>query len=277
MRYLRRSRKSLSTLGVVVLAGAGAAVALWPVPAVAQTGATAYLDEVGITIYYLAGAGESNDVVISQGASAHEYIIDDVVPIEAGVGCAHPDEADLTRVACTRTNPDIHYNALRAQLGDLADQVEVTTGDQVHVDGQAGDDVMTASGGYGLWGGNGHDTISGAYSMRGGGGRDVLIGTDAAEWIFGGWGPDTILGQGGDDHMGGDRGKDEIHGGDGKDHLWGNTDDDVLYGEDGDDQLKGYSGEDTLYGGEGDDVLYGGKHTDQLDGGPGNDEEHQDD
>jgi Ca2+-binding RTX toxin-like protein len=249
---------------------------LWPAPAAAQTGATAYVDESGITIHYLAGSGESNDVVISQGTSAHEYVIDDVVPIEAGLGCVHPDEADLTRVACTRTNPDIHYSALRAQLGDLADQVEVTAASGVHVDGQAGDDVMTASREHSLWGGNGHDTISGAYTMRGNGGRDVITGTDATEWIFGDWGSDTILGQGGDDYLGGNRGKDEIHGGDGRDHLWGDTDDDVLYGEAGDDELRGFSGEDTLYGGDGDDALYGGKHTDQLDGGPGNDEEHQD-
>ncbi|MGP3971170.1 calcium-binding protein [Streptomyces sp. 6N223] len=260
----------------MALAGAGAGMVLWPAPAAAQTGATAHVDEVLTTIHYLAGAGESNDVVISQGASAHEYLIDDVVPIDVGVGCVHPDEADPTRVACTRTNPDIHYSALRAQLGDLADQVEVTAGGQVHVDGQAGDDVMTASGDHGLWGGNGHDTISGAYSMRGDGGRDVLIGTDATEWIFGGWGPDTILGQGGDDHLGGNRGKDEIHGGDGRDNLWGDNDDDVLYGEAGDDELRGFSGEDILYGGDGNDALYGGKHTDQLDGGPGNDEEYQD-
>jgi Ca2+-binding RTX toxin-like protein len=251
-------------------------VALWAAPAAAQTGATAYLDEAGSTVHYLAGDGESNDVTISQGASVIEFVIDDVVTIEPGAGCAHPDEGDTTRVACTLSNPDILYNAVDAVLGDLDDRVEATAEDEVLVDGGAGDDVMTGGRTHRLRGGDGHDTLSGAFLQHGDGGRDVLTGTDGVDYLFGEWGPDTILGQGGNDQLGGDRGKDEIHGGAGDDDLWGDTDDDVLHGEDGDDELRGFSGEDTLYGGEGDDVLYGGKHTDQLDGGPGSDEENQD-
>jgi serralysin len=277
MRYARRHRKPLGALCAVALAGAGAGAILWPTPAAAQTGPRAYVDESGTTAYYLVGDGASNDLVISQGASATEYVIDDVVAIEAGAGCTHPDEADLTRVACTITNPDFHYNAVRAYLGDLDDHLEVTTPDQINVDGEAGDDVMIGDTDSRLSGGNGHDVIRGAYLQHGDGGRDVLIGAGGNEWIFGGWGPDTILGLGGNDYVIGDRGKDEIHGGDGNDNVIGRNDDDTLYGNDGDDELRGLSGEDILYGGEGNDALYGGKHTDQLDGGPGDDTEQQDD
>jgi hypothetical protein len=54
--------------------------------------------------------------------------------IEAGVGCAHPDGGDPTRVARTLTKPDIYHSSLRGLLEDLGDQVTAAGTTREHQD-----------------------------------------------------------------------------------------------------------------------------------------------
>jgi hypothetical protein len=84
-------------------------------------------------------------------------------------------------------------------------------------------------------------------------GNDVVLGTAAADEIFGGDGDDILWGRGGNDYISGEAGGD------------------YLYGEDGDDVLLGGSGNDWLWGGSGADVVNGGANFDQLAGIDGDD------
>ncbi|RVT98957.1 hypothetical protein EOD42_02270 [Rhodovarius crocodyli] len=79
----------------------------------------------------------------------------------------------------------------------------------------------------------------------GGAGNDMLIGSGAANRLFGGWGDDYIHGGAGDD---------ALDGGIGHDTLLGGTGDDTLTGGEGDDLLIGGTGHDTLVGGSGNDT-----------------------
>ena len=69
-----------------------------------------------------------------------------------------------------------------------------------------------------------------------------LVGTSAAEDLFGNDQNNVLAGRGGDD---------------------------IIFGLDGNDRLAGGSGDDFLYGGEGIDRLIGGRGADYLDGGEG--------
>jgi serralysin len=256
------SLASLAALEVAVLTGAG--ITLWATsPASAQQAAAIAEAPYGIQVTYTAGQGEANDVTITNGAMDDEYVIDDIVPIQAGEGCTHPDESDATRVTCTlTTQPDDPDRAVEVFLGDMDDALDAGATEYQLVYGGPGDDVLIDAGApliyNDFFGEDGDDTISGAKRQIGGGGNDTLTGTGHGDWLNGQWGHDTILGEGGDDDIRGAAGDDELHGGDGNDLVHGDA------------------GVDTIYGDAGDDVLYGGQETDQIDGGPGNNEIHQD-
>jgi Ca2+-binding RTX toxin-like protein len=253
-------RKSFIVPCAVAVAAAGAG--LWqPASAASQQGATAYTtfsDNREQAIYYRAGDGEANVVTLSRGPDSREVIIDDEVPIEAGEGCTHPDETDLTRVVCAY--PDGWGPYVDSDLGDGNDQLDATElRYSIWASGRAGDDTIIAAGVAGtLWGGEGDDTLTGADYQYGEAGDDTLTGTKGDDYFYAAEGDDVIRGQGGNDEVNGEEGRDEIRGGDGNDELRGGPD------------------ADTIFGGNGDDQLYGGAALDHLDGGPGNDEEHQD-
>jgi serralysin len=267
-------RRSLATLAVVSLAGTGSA--LWATPATAQQGATVHVTTLD-SVTYEAGDGQSNDVTITDGTNPGEYVIDDVVPIEPGAGCAHPDDSDPTRVRCALGDPGASHVPVYAHLGDRDDRIDAREASgHVQLVGGFGRDVMTGGPDDEIHGMAGDDTLSGSHRQWGDGGNDTLTLTDGDDYVFGGYGRDTIHGLGGDDHIGGNEGRDEIHGGTGNDHLSGDTAADTLHGGPGQDELYGRSGTDTLHGGAGDDLLDGGKHTDTLDGGPGDDIIRQD-
>ncbi|MFD0394062.1 calcium-binding protein [Streptomyces nogalater] len=227
--------------------------------------------------------GQANKATVTAALTADRtgitYLIDDVVPVEAGHACGHPVAADHTKVSCTVTVVDSQdpYAALVVDLGDRDDtlayenatdqiysyaQVSLGAGDDkatdsgrldgAYVSGGAGDDTLTV-GKEGLaWGGDGNDTINAA------GGGNIAQG---------GKGDDTLRGGAGSQSLSGDDGKDTITGGTGADELYGGKGDDVLYGN---------SGDDTLYGNSGNDRLYGGPGRDTLSGGPGRNVVHQD-
>ncbi|MBW4673742.1 MAG: hypothetical protein KME52_06885 [Desmonostoc geniculatum HA4340-LM1] len=99
--------------------------------------------------------------------------------------------------------------------------------------------------------------------------RPKLIGTGAADIIYGYAGNDVIEGRGGNDIIYGDSGKDTIDGGTGNDIIDGGTEDDRLFGNDGNDTILGRSGNDFLIGGNGNDAIFGEAGNDTLWGGSG--------
>jgi Ca2+-binding RTX toxin-like protein len=130
-----------------------------------------------------------------------------------------------------------------------------------------------------------------AITDSGGPRDDSLIGTNAADRLYGGAGDDVILGLGGNDpRLVGGFGDDSVSGGRGDDRVLGpgtsregspNYDkgSDNLSGDAGDDEVVGGLGPDRLIGGGGRDILldalgeYGTDHSvDILRGGPGNDQ-----
>jgi Ca2+-binding RTX toxin-like protein len=217
-------------------------------------GARAYIGEGG-WVRYTAGTGEANEVTITNGANATVIVVDDVVPIEAGEGCTHPDEADPTRVTCAHSGSG--SGQLIAELGDMNDAIDVRTESYSFVLAGPGDDVLTGTDGS-FRGEEGNDTLSGSTYQWGGDGHDTLTGTEGDDTLYGDWGRDTIRGHGGDDLVYGHGSDDEIRAGAGNDSVYGGN------------------GADTIYGGSGDDTLDGGRLTDTIVGGPGNDEIHQD-
>ena len=128
-------------------------------------------------------------------------------------------------------------------------------------------------------GGQGDDTIdmsvaeigSNILRLRGGEGADTLIGSVAAEEIFGGDGDDSIDAGAGDDTVDGGAGADLINGDSGNDSLRGGTDDDTINGGEGDDTIDGGLDSDVITGGDGDDLLRGNFGDDNLNGNSGRD------
>lgn len=92
--------------------------------------------------------------------------------------------------------------------------------------------------------------------------NDVIVGSFAAEQMFGDAGDDVIEGKGGND---------EIFGEDGNDTIMGDAGRDFISGGLGNDDLNGGASGDAIYGGEGNDILRGRRGSDYLDGGAGND------
>lgn len=294
----RRIPRVTSALTLALGAGLAAPVLLAGSASAATSSATAAVD--GKSVVYTAAAGQTNKVTVtaskSSGLETITYVIDDVVPITAGSGCAYPSDADHTKVSCEVTTLESQdpYATLRMALGDGGDTVTYTNNtDQAYyfaaIDLGAGKDTLTETPGVqgnDVNGGDGDDTLTvDAYTVvRGGGGNDTIHagegtiaqGNNGNDTIYssgedsaadGGAGDDVIRGGADRQSLSGDDGDDEIYGGPGHDFLYGGKGDDILYGE---------SGDDTIYGNSGDDELYGGPGQDTLSGGPGTNIVHQD-
>ncbi|WP_336113270.1 calcium-binding protein [Streptomyces sp. PTD9-10] len=245
--------------------------------------ATASVNQYDWRLTYKAAPGQTNKATVTASLTADRtgitYVIDDVVPINAGHDCAHPDSADRTKVSCTVTNVDSQdpYAALIMNLGDGNDTVAYdNTTDQVYYYAEislgTGNDRLTDSG-----------RLDGAYASGDAGNDTLTVGAEGLAW--GGDGNDTVYASGGDNIVQGGRGDDALHGGagsqylsgdDGNDRISGGTGADTLYGGKGNDVLYGNSGNDRLYGNSGNDRLYGGAGRDTLSGGPGTDVIRQD-
>jgi serralysin len=243
-------------MSVVALAGTG--LGLSAGTASAQPNARVHVDERQDIIYYTAGSGQRNNVTLTAGETRTEFIIDDVVPIEADPheGCSPIDENDPTRVKCTLAEVE-YYTGIDVTLGDRNDRIDGDDSGAInYIYGGAGDDTM--SGAMVMWGEDGNDTLSNADSMSGGYGRDTLTGAAGTNSLRGGPGHDILLA------------------GDGNDFVYGDGGDDHIRGGRGDDLLRGGRDEDLIYGNSGDDVLFGGPDADELSGGPGTDQVSQD-
>ncbi|MFJ9035046.1 calcium-binding protein [Streptomyces sp. NPDC102406] len=292
-RMLRgASALALGLVAPVVLVGTAGA---------ATPSATAALDPSGHFVAYTAASGQANQAVVTatgaDGSADITYVIDDVVPVDAGDGCAYPDAADRTKVRCTVTTLESQdpYATLELHLGDGNDVVRYdnATGQTYHfasvdlgagadrltdtgsvdgnsVRGGAGDDIVTVGVAAVVLGDDGADTVhagGGEAVVQGGLGNDTLDADGDSSSVAGGPGNDVIHGGADDQNLSGDDGNDQIHGGTGNDFLYGGKGDDILYGN---------SGDDTLYGNSGNDKLYGGPGRDTLSGGPGTNVVHQD-
>ncbi|MBK3582093.1 calcium-binding protein, partial [Streptomyces sp. MBT65] len=242
-------------------------------------------------------AGQANKAVVTAthvtGSDTITYVIDDVVTIKPGAGCAYPTAADHTKVSCTVTLLDSQdpYPGVELKLGDGNDTLsyhnrtsqtyyfassDLGAGNDKYtedgsvsgnyVSGGTGNDNLTL-GKYSVgWGDNGNDTLhGGAYTIaQGGNGNDTITTTGSA--ADGGAGNDVITAGAGNQSLTGGSGNDRIHGGAGDDFIYGGTGNDVLYGD---------AGADTIYGNSGNDTLWGGTGTDVLSGGPGRNVVHQ--
>ncbi|MFJ9893887.1 calcium-binding protein [Streptomyces sp. NPDC091280] len=295
-RSATRSATRLLALTLTLGTGLAAPLLLAPAAGAATAPATAALGNGGNEVVYTAAAGQTNKAVVTASTtdlSTITYVIDDVVTIRPGTGCAYPTASDHTKVSCTvatydsqdpyptvqltlgdgndtltyhnRTNQTYYFAS--ADLGAGADKyTEDGRVDGSYVSGGTGDDTLTL-GTYSVgWGENGADTLhAGAGTIaQGGNGNDTITTTgDAAD---GGAGNDRITGGAGGQSLTGGSGDDRILGGAGNDFLYGGTGNDTLYGG---------AGNDTLYGNSGNDTLWGGTGRDVLSGGPGRDSVHQ--
>ncbi|MGC1496510.1 MAG: calcium-binding protein [Sulfitobacter sp.] len=115
--------------------------------------------------------------------------------------------------------------------GFVSGTIDLGTGDDVAVMGDAGGVLL------------------------GGTGDDVIRGGEGADQIAGGADNDNIRGRQGDDILNGDAGNDVIRAGQGDDILDGGSGNDFMRGGAGDDVIIGGLGQDTMFGNAGADVF----------------------
>ncbi|MGX1547726.1 calcium-binding protein [Streptomyces adustus] len=265
----RRATRAVPAAATVLGAALAAAFTLTGTAGAAPSTATAAVNSYDWQLTYRAAAGQADRATVTASLTADRtgitYVIDDVVAIGAGHGCAYPVAADRTKVSCTVTLMDSQdpYAALVMNLGDRDDTVAYknATG-QIYFYAEislgAGNDRLTDSG-----------RLDGTYASGDAGDDTLSVGAEALAW--GGDGNDTIRASGGDNIVRGGRGNDVLYGGPGSQHLYGDDGNDRLHGGSAADTLYGGKGNDLLYGDSGDDVLYGNSGNDRLYGGPGRD------
>jgi hypothetical protein len=228
-----RARRRAATAMAAASAAAAVALVAASSPATASprvehaAAPTGFAISAGFLRY--TGTDGVNNVVITQTGTPTNprFLIDDIVPIQAGTGCL-PVAGDPTKVTCT-----LFKNAAGQAIPF---QVSV----------RSGDDVVTNATGFGT--GRGVDMIA-----HGETGDDVLNG--ATNRIAN----DTLDGGLGNDTLNGGPGRDTLRGRDGDDTLNGHGDADVLVGGNDTDRLFGGPGpSDDLDGGPGPDLLDGG-------------------
>lgn len=168
-----------------------------------------------------------------------------------------------------------------------ANRLEGQGGDDILIGRSGNDDVFGGSGDDYLDGGDGADRLAGGLGvnvLRGGAGLDIAEYSDRAEgvWVdlsvgvysgpgafesfdsiegvLGSRAADALFGDEQDNSLSGDGGNDALQGRGGADFLSGGLGDDTLLGGAGDDRLLGAEGVDVMTGGEGRDVfdLFGG-------------------
>jgi hypothetical protein len=237
-------------------------------------------------VYYIAAAGERNDVTVSRGYGMQTTVItvhDDGAAVALGEGCARVDD-HTARCSSGR------ITVIEARLGDENDELHDIRADnvvRVRGFGGAGDDLLMATG-----------------ELDGGGGRDVILGGPGYDVITDGDrpgaagelgpGPDVLDGGPGRNMIdysqrtapiildlgksarGGERNEgdaitnfDDAAGGSGDDRLTGSAGPNYLAGHRGDDKLTGLAGRDDLLGGAGRERLTGGDGNDFFDPGSG--------
>ncbi|GAB3248406.1 calcium-binding protein [Kineosporia babensis] len=286
---LRRNRLTV-LMGTASLLGVGVGPLLLVSPAHAAEG-KGKAEVIGtaeaefFTFSYDGGTGVRSDADVRVDESGDEssfvYTVDDVIEIEVGSNCTHPDEADLTKVVCTIDKTETGGNDPAGVVSlndgnDILRFTNLTNTSFTSIDLGAGADTYTATRPNALdaaiSGGDGVDTINagtGAYVAAGAGNDLVTLIGGAAE-VHGEDGNDLINGGVGDDSLHGEAGDDVIYGNDGDDYIVGGAGNDELYGGKHNDTIYGNTGNDTIYGNSGDDYISGGAGVDTISGGAGN-------
>ncbi|GAA1312550.1 calcium-binding protein [Planotetraspora silvatica] len=274
----RRVTRTASALTLALATGLSVPIVLATTASAATPSATA---AVNGALFYKAASGQANKVTITESLTSDHtaitYVIDDVVPIQAKTGCAHPAATDHTRVSCKVALPGApnRYDTLRMDLADGNDIVALnnTTGQSYYFNTiylGIGKDRLTDTG-----------KVDGNFVLGQAGDDTITVGEDAT--VSAGDGNDTVYASGyvivdggkGNDVVRGGTGRQVLSGGDGNDRIYGGTGSDVLYGGKGNDVLYGNSGDDELHGNSGNDKLYGGPGKDRFSGGTGRDAIHQ--
>ena len=294
----------MRSVGAVV---AAAAVALVLAPAVQAatvtirtwpTDCSGKVPDCAPVVWYTAGAGESNDVLVTTTASGNQPLVHihdagaDIALVNTGTRCTAGGPRD---VDCAPPS-SIPGDAVHFELGDGDDRLAVSAPDpktfRVVADGGPGADELNAEGstkGVRFGGGSGRDVLTGgpaADSFTGDGSfaRDPYPATDvgaapADDTINGGGGEDTLSYAGRRRgvivdlraHRGGQTGEHDsianvegVSGGSGPDRLAGDGGPNYLDGGGGDDVVSGRGGDDSLGGGSGINRLVGGAGDDTL-------------
>jgi Ca2+-binding RTX toxin-like protein len=208
---------------------------------VPSTALAADVSTDGFEIDYFASPGETNDVVVDQGAGS-------VTITESGAGLTLNDAdgvggCEVTGTVATCPEADVSFLLFTVDDGDDTVSLASTVTIFSAIEGEAGNDTLSAGG------------IDA--DLRGGEGDDALTGGDGQDFVDGGAGDDTIEGGSGDDFFDDGPGDDVINAGDGADEFFGNGGNDQFNGQGGDDYFNGFdfAGADTFSGGTGNDWL----------------------
>lgn len=135
-------------------------------------------------------------------------------------------------------------------MGDDGDDIIILRSGEVHIDGGAGRDTLSANQ-RSIFAGLDVDLLTG-----------VIETFDDRERFSG-----TV--QNVEELIGADAYPNILRGGEAGERLIGGSSNDTLEGRSGNDALYGGAGNDSLSGGESDDLLHGGAGNDHLDGGSG--------
>jgi len=219
-------------VGALALTAAGGTLVAPGVAGAAPAPGTAQV--VGDALYFYAGSGGANLLMISP-LSENRFYVQDSIRFTLGSGSAGCTQTDGWSVTC--------LPAITRVIVDLGD----------------GNDEF-------------HSYSDRVYSsVKGGYGSDQLWGWLGPEALLGGPDDDELYGLSGVDRLWGDEGNDLIEGHDGLDYLWGGTGNDTMNGGADSDVMYGEAGTDWLSGGAGPDDLDGGPGAGSVRGDDGND------
>ena len=262
-KFLTRKWRAAAIVVPVVLAASAAVVAGANMASASpQPGS---LSGTGGTIYYSAGTGTLNNVVIRNAAGGGievEDLSQEITLANPFGGCV---SVTASLIRCPAT-----YDRVFASLADGNDAINASgISLETSIMGSDGNDTIIGSQGADtITGGLGSDAITANL------GADTIHGNEGNDNINGGDGYDTITGDAGNDVLNGGLGNDNITGGDNEDTISAGGGNDVVSGLKGDDVLYGGAGNDTINGGDGTDSIYGGTGVDTLNGDNGSDTVH---
>ncbi|WP_270006781.1 calcium-binding protein [Solirubrobacter deserti] len=267
--------------------GAIAAFALPAVPAQAQVSASV---SSGANVRWVGGDADNNVRFTLSGSS---IIVDDVVPLAIGTGCA-PVAGDPTKANCVAPKAGNDFKDVVALAGLGNDRVVNSSGVPMQGNGGPGNDTLIGDlkAKDMLTGSSGNDELHGLggfNELDGGTGDDQLLGGVSPDKMKGGFGNDQLDGGGSDDVLDGGFGSDVIDGGAAGISV-NERHDRVLYGDRSArvvvdltrfDATQGEVGEadtireieDVVTGNGGDSIL-GNEFANSIDAGAGNDSVH---
>lgn len=273
--------------------GSLAAILAAAAPAHAQVPSATVRSIEDSGLRFVGGNGDNN---VRFSITGEKFVIDDVVPIEAGAGCL-PVAGDPTKVTCVAFKQGNKFKEFQVLSGNGNDRVvnrtssTTTTGAPMNANGGPGDDTLIGDI-------KTHDTLAGAGNndqlqaiggldeLDGGSGDDKVLGGVGGDELRGGTGNDVLDGGGSDDVLDGGTGRDIIDGGPAGISS-GERHDRVIYADrtvpvtvdlNRIDASQGSAGEsdtildvEDIVGGSAGDFLFGNAFANTISGGAGND------